>query len=99
VLERNVDRKLLKELDDVRKSDAAEDWLKVHKDIERWAKKKQAPEERAAFLIERLAGYEGRFVAELRTDLEAAAAAADGASLDAQGAAAPERPQPWRGHV
>jgi hypothetical protein len=94
-LGQQVDRKLLKDLDAVRKDDAAKDWAKVAGDIERWQKKKQAPAERAAFLLERLAGYQGRFARELRLDLDAAAAAGDWERFDALVAEAPERPLRW----
>ncbi len=97
LLGREPDKRALKKLSFVQRSDAAKDWEKVLLELNKWSKRTKPGQEveKAADLLPKLERLEGRFASELRAEFQAAVEAADAEALRTLAEKAPDRPASW----
>ncbi len=97
LLDREPDKKELKKLAFVQRSDAAKDWKDALDELARWKKRaKPGTElEKAADLLAKLDRLEGTFATGLRAAVQAAVDAGDVEALQALAETAPDMPGSW----
>ena len=97
LLDREPDKRALKKLSFVQRSDAAKDWKDALNELARWKKRAKPGQEldKGADLLVKLEKLEGRFATELRESIRAALEAADAEALKAVAESAADRPGSW----